>query len=144
MSSPKFDTAAMKQGITNAADRAKVLGQTGLNNAKQLSQKHNDDFLNWFLPKNYTQDPEKQCICGSDIKNHMLSRVNFLKWVIVVLSISLVCLFIYVVFFSNKTEPLFDYGIGQRRYVQLDGLGSNDSYSQRMGYDKEFQPEYTQ
>jgi hypothetical protein len=45
---------------------------------------------------------------------------------------------------SKFSEPLFDFGIKQRgRYTQLDGLGSNDTYSQRMGYDKEFKPEYS-
>lgn len=153
----RFNTENLKQGITTAADRARQLGQAGLARGRELGQaglargrelskKHDEGLLNWLLPKGYDNVPGegKECICGSDIKTHMLQKVGTLKWIIVALVILVLFLIFYFTFKKSKfSEPLFDYGIKQRRYVQLDGLGTNDSFNKRMGYDKEFQPEYS-
>jgi hypothetical protein len=135
-----------KANITPKLAQAKVFGQEKAKQAKETYQK---GMFGWVFGDDVTNQPTdgKVCICGSDIENRARNKLNILKWVIIGLIVVMVLFFILFVVYASKSkfsEPLFDFGIKQRgRYTQLDGLGSNDTYSQRMGYDKEFKPEYS-
>lgn len=123
--------------LAQAKQYGQELGKYGTEKTKQAEQK----MLGWLVG-DYTVSEDKKCICGSDIEQRLQSRVSMFKWIIAVLVVLLV-LFFFFGRMSKFSEPLFDFGIKQRRHVQLDGLGSNDTYSQRMGYDKVFNPEYS-
>ena len=124
--------------LAQAKQYGQARGKYGTEKTKQAEQK----MLGWLVG-DYTVSEDKNCICGSDIEKRLQSRVSMFKWIIAVLVVLLV-LFFFFGRMSKFSEPLFDFGIKQRgRYTQLDGLGSNDTYSQRMGYDKVFNPEYS-
>ena len=127
-----------KANITPKLARVK---QYGTEKTKQAEKK----MLGWLVGDYAVtgdKDTDKECICASGIGARLESRVRMFKWIIAVLVVLLV-LFFFFGRMSKFSEPLFDFGIKQRRHVQLDGLGSNDTYSQRMGYDKVFNPEYS-
>jgi hypothetical protein len=123
--------------LAQAKQYGQALGKYGTEKTKQAEKK----MLGWLVG-DYTVSEDKKCICGSDIEQRLQSKVSMFKWIIAVLVVLLV-LFFFFGRMSKFSEPLFDFGIKQRRHVQLDGLGSNDTYSQRMGYDKVFNPEYS-
>ena len=135
-----------KANITPKLAQAKLNVQE---TAKQTYKTYQKGMFGWVFGDDVTNEPgqNKVCICGSDIENRARNKLNTLKWVIIGLTALMVLFLVLFAVYVSKSkfsEPLFDFGIEQRgRYTQLDGLGSNDTYSQRMGYDKEFKPEYS-
>ena len=131
--------ALTENAKANITQKSAQVKQYGTEKTKQAEKK----MLGWLVGDyTVTKDKDKECICGSNIEQILQSRVSMFKWIIAVLVVLLV-LFFFFGRMSKFSEPLFDFGIKQRRHVQLDGLGSNDTYSQRMGYDKVFNPEYS-
>ena len=110
--------------------------------AKEMNAKANKGVLDWLIGKD-TSDSGNECVCGSDIKNRLVGRAQQIKWMWVVIVV-LVLVVVIMHYKMKSSEPLYDYGIGQRREIQLDGLGSQPTFNERMEFTKQYSPEYSE
>jgi len=114
--------------------------------AKQLNASANAKIESYLLGSisETKDDAHKDCICGSDLYNQIKKRSWQFKWMTIVIVV-LIAAIILIMYFTMERfgEPLYDSGIGQRRQIQLDGLGSEQTFNERMQFTTDYQPEYT-
>jgi hypothetical protein len=116
--------------------------------SKEIEAKSNASVFNWLLGTSVTQQTNSdnlECVCGADLSSRLEGRAKQIKWMWVILAVLVLLIVIlsYVINQKNK-EGLYDSGIGQRRQIQLDGLGTGPTFNERMNFTQEIQPEYSE